>query len=115
MPSSFRQQDVTTPHFKLPFQFGGIHGGAYLNEQDSTEDIVDCIKVIIAFPTGSRQDLPSFGTPDLLFKQIGTKVPEQLAAAIRTWEDRAEVNAEGGPSALDDMILDIMVRAGIRG
>lgn len=112
--ATYRQQDVRNPHFRLPLQFGGIKGGALTNEQDTGEDIIDCIKAIIAFPIGSRHDMPEFGIPDLLFRVESPTVIQQLRDAIAEWEVRPTVDASGGPLLSDQKILDILVRAGVR-
>ena len=88
--SSTRQRDVQTPHFKLPFSFGGIKGGAIVNEQDTEDDVIDCIKVIIAYPVGSREDHPSFGCPDLVFKEQSETTMTLISSALLTWEPRSE-------------------------
>lgn len=112
--ATFRQQDVQNPHFRLPLQFGGVKGGALVNEQDTGEDIIDCIKAIIAYPIGSRVDMPEFGIPDLLFRQENATVLQQVRDAVAEWEVRPTVDVSGGPLASDQMILDILIRAGVR-
>jgi phage baseplate assembly protein W len=114
MMASFRQQDVQNPHFRLPLQFGGINGGALVNEQDTSEDIIDCIKAIISFPIGTRHDMPEFGIPDLLFRQQSAIVMQQLRDAVAEWEVRPTVDVSGGPLLSDQMILDILIKAGVR-
>jgi phage baseplate assembly protein W len=110
-----RQQWVQNPHFSIPFRFGGINGGAYMNEQDSGDDIVDCIKAIIAWPIGVRDDLPDFGIPDLPFQDTFDNVIDQVRNAVIQWEDRAAIDAEGEFSLTDEMLWNIMVSAGVTG
>ena len=102
MPSpSYRQQDVTTPHFSLPFRFGGIRGCAFVNEEDSAEDISDCVKGIIAYPVGTRDDLPDFGIPDLVFSNPS---PSTLRDAIVHWEARIDIGVDGTPIITDEQL-----------
>lgn len=110
--ASYRQQDVRNPHFQLPFRFGGINGGAFVNEQDSTDDIIDCIKAIIAFPIGSRQDLPTFGVPDLLFKRVDDQVISQVQLAIARWEVRAAITVDGEQVITDELIQRLIMKVG---
>ena len=109
----YNQKRVVNPHLRLPLQFTGVNGGALVNEQDTPEDIIDCIKAIIAYPIGTRHDMPEFGIPDLLFKQQGATKIQQLRDAIIEWEERAQINTEGGPLITDQMIWGILVKAGI--
>ena len=111
--ASFRQKDIQTPHFKLPFQFGGINGGALMNEQDTPEDVVDCIRAIIAFPIDSRHDLPEFGIPDLLFRQFDEKLIGQVRTAIDLWEDRPVLDVEGEVSLSDTALWNLLIKAGV--
>jgi phage baseplate assembly protein W len=90
-----------------------VNVGALVNEQDTPEDIIDCIKGIIAYPIGTRHDMPEFGIPDLLFKQQGATKIQQLRDVIVEWEERAQIDTEGGPLITDQMIWDILVKAGI--
>jgi len=90
-----------------------MNGGALVNEQDSPEDIVDCIKAIIAYPIGVRHDMPEFGIPDLPFRQERDTKIQELRDAISEWEVRAQIDAEGGPLVTDSMIWDILVKAGV--
>jgi len=109
----FRQQDVQNPHFSLPFRFGGLNGGAMMNEQDSGEDIVDCIKVIVAYPIGTRADMPEFGIHPLLFEEWNESLIEQIRSAIEIWEERAVTDVDGNFSLTDEMLWSIVVRAGV--
>jgi phage baseplate assembly protein W len=113
VPPLFRQSDVQNPHFRLPFQFGGLNGGAFMNEQDTGDDVLDCIRAIIAFPIGSRHDNPAFGVPDLLFKKQGRGIIQQLRQNISEWEDRADIDTEGYPNVSDASIWQILVKAGL--
>ena len=85
-----------------------------MNEQDSAEDIIDCVKAIIAFPIGSRLDLVTFGIPDLLFHQSGGQIPVQIKNAITAWEDRAPFDVSGGPLVNDELLWRILLKVGVR-
>lgn len=107
MPDT-RQQDVINPHFSVPFSFGGLNGGAFVNDQDSFEDLHDCMLAIVAFPVGSRQELPEFGAPDLSFNRDASVVPVQLRSAIAQWEPRPNATIDGQQVITDDMIISAM-------
>jgi phage baseplate assembly protein W len=80
------------------------------NEQDSSEDIIDCVKAIVAYPTGSRQNMRDFGIPDLLFKQTSGQIPDLIKNAVSTWEERASFNVTGGPAIDDELLWEILLK-----
>jgi|1185.fasta_scaffold195849_2 hypothetical protein len=114
MPS-FKQSDVENPHFQLPFRFGGINGAAFVNEQDSVEEIIQCIEVLIAYPIGAHRNVPGFGTPDVIFKSsaLAPIIPDQLKTAILQWEERAAQDMEGVPILTDELIQELINRVGV--
>jgi hypothetical protein len=111
--STYRQTEVKNPHFKLPLQFGGIKGGALVNEQDTAEDKVDCVKAIIGFPVDTRHDMPEFGIPDIVFKQYSEIVIQQVYEAIDYWEPRPLVDVGGEPLLNDQFIWNLLVKVGV--
>jgi phage baseplate assembly protein W len=93
-----RQIDVTTPHFSLPFRFGGISGAAYVNEQDTSEEIMDAMRAVLWWPLEQRDDLPDFGTLDLAFKlTTDESLNMTILAALQQWEPRAVIDLEERP------------------
>ena len=111
---SFRQVDVENPHFQLPFRFGGINGAAFVNEQDSIEDVVQCVETIIQYPIGSRFDVPDFGIPDVTFKSSSKAeiVPDQVKTSILQWEERAAQDVEGIDVLSDQFLQGLIYRVG---
>lgn len=109
--ASIRQQDVVVPHFSVPFQLGATNGAAFLNEQDSTEDIIDSIKAVLSYPPGSHDALPGFGVEDLVFRQRSiTSIASQLQAALREWEPRSEALVSENPAILDELVRKIVIK-----
>jgi phage baseplate assembly protein W len=104
------QKDVLNPHLRLPLQFGGINGGAIVNEQDEANDVLDCVRAIIAFPLGVRQDMPEFGIPDLSFKEYDQSAVDQLRVAIEQWEERAAVDIDSSIPFTDQFIWNLLVK-----
>lgn len=113
--STFRQKDVATPHLRLPFQFSNHKGAALVNEQDSAEDILDCVKAIVAFQIGSRHDLPEFGIPELPFQMYTEEVIDELRRHIEEWEDRAPIDVDGSFELNDEALWKVLTMAGITG
>lgn len=95
---------VIAPHFDLPFRFGGKNGAAVIVEQDSPEEILNGIRIIIAYPIGSREDLPEFGIPDVLFLTKPEDIVSKLADAIARWEPRAQAFIAEHPIVFDNLV-----------
>jgi phage baseplate assembly protein W len=106
---------VEVPHLSLPFRFepdalGVLH--AAVNEQDSPEDVADCVQAILMCPLGFRLELPDFGLRDQTFNTPGADIDE-IQTAISLYEPRADVLIEEDPSQLIDMIDNINVKQNI--
>lgn len=94
------------PHFSLPFKFqldqnGEMH--ACENEQDSIDDITDCVEAIVRCPLGYRIELPEFGIRDQTFSEGGLNV-EEIQVAITQWEPRADVLIEDDETYLEQFV-----------
>lgn len=106
--TNIRQKDVQTPHFTVPFKFGGGNGCAFVNEQDTSDDYVDCIKAILAFPIGSREDLPGFGRPDIVFRELHRDTASKLVGSIIQWEPRVDIDGDL-KDVFDELIQQIVI------
>lgn len=80
---------VAVPHFSFPFRLGS-NGSFAVVEQDSPDEVGDCVQVLLSTPTGSRVELPEYGIDDPTFTQ-SVDVPGILSA-IDDWEPRAQVD-----------------------
>ncbi len=97
---------MSLPHLAVPFQFdqGGF---AVAVDQDTLDDVAQCVAVLCATTTGTRTALPSYGIEDPVFsQQVDTA---GISRAIATWEPRAytAVSATGGPQA--KVVVDVSV------
>jgi hypothetical protein len=92
----------------------GLDGKVLVHEQDTAEEIIQCIEVLIAYPIGAHRNVPDFGTPDPTFKSSGTAdiSSDQLKTAILQWEERAAMSIGGVPLLTDDLIQQILSRVG---
>jgi hypothetical protein len=98
---------VLRPHLRWPLR---VVNGAYdVVEQDSPEEIRQCVEITCRTPRGSRMSLPDFGLPDQAFR-MGGPSRAQIEAAIARWEPRA-------PVAIDvdfpDLVDDTLARVGV--
>jgi phage baseplate assembly protein W len=94
---------TNTPKLKVPFQIKGK--SAAVVEQDSPEEIEQCVSAIVRTRVGSRLDRPEFGVPDVTFRS-GSARPE-LGEAIDEWEPRARYFIE--EESIEDMVQRIHV------
>jgi len=79
-----------TPHFATPFRLSGSSFAVI--EQDSAEEIEDCVEVVLRTMAGSRVEVPDFGIPDETFQQLEPNpTAETYLNAISEWEPRARV------------------------
>jgi phage baseplate assembly protein W len=90
------------PHFALPLRY--VNGSAVVNEQDSEDDLADCVYAICVTSPGTRDELPDFGLVDLTFSQE----PIPTAAAvnqIQQWEPRVQVLIDAAPDRFDSSLV----------
>lgn len=91
------------PKLFVPLQMGA-EGGLKTVEQDSEQEIAQCVYAILATERGSRIEEPEFGIADPTFEQGGMDLGEALLATS-TWEPRAEVRSE---QEIEDLIADVV-------
>lgn len=128
------------PHFSIPFRFmdtrvsfpvkgpnqppGGTSDPpsrdilfikrAAVEEQDETQEIFNCIEVILRYPKGFREDDPEFGTPDQLFKMGGPN-RQDILSAIEKNEDRMRASVEIDDQSLDALISYVSIELAEKG
>lgn len=102
------------PHFAYPFRFSRDVTGTHVvvHEQDSVDEVFDCVQVIVRYPVGFRKDLPEFGITDQVFQEGGLDLG-LLQAEIYTWEPRSD--AEIDQRIAESDALSTVVRARIFG
>lgn len=100
---------VLTPHFDLPFRMVG--GSFAVVEQDSQEDIANCVEAIVRTPFASIPDSPDFGVDDHSFdnQPIDTNA---LTAQILNQEPRATILIEEQTDLVDNLIEHIAINVG---
>jgi phage baseplate assembly protein W len=76
------------PHFDFPFTFSDQSNAAVVVDQDSVDDVANCVAVAILTPLGFRPELPTFGVPEQLFLLQPLSL-QDILAAIELWEQRA--------------------------
>jgi hypothetical protein len=97
---------VTVPQFSMPFRF--VDGKAVVVEQDSIEEIRDCVANVCRYQPGDRPARPAFGIPDQAFAQNGPDVG-LLTASVTLWEPRAVLAAQLEGSDLEELVASVVV------
>lgn len=98
---------IKVPQFNLPFKLSA--DGVACVEQDSYEDIANCVELIVRTPVGFRDDAPDRGFPQLEFleqNQLQGILPTQIVTAQ---EPRADVLLSSKPDAIDALIERVLV------
>lgn len=98
------------PHFALPFRFQGTQ--AATSEQDSIDEISDCVLAVLVCPRGYRSELPDFGIPDPTFSSPLDE--DVIRNAIATWEPRADALIDAAPDVLDSLITRVELLVQVR-
>jgi phage baseplate assembly protein W len=99
------------PHFSLPFRFASPQ--AAVSEQDSLDEIADCVLAILVTPQGYRVELPAFGIIDPTFSMRNVDLDE-LRIAVQTWEPRAGTVWSQYPDLIDELLQHVGVNVSVR-
>src|SRR5688572_10071540 len=76
------------PHFAIPFRVDAS-GSAVVVDQDSFEEIAQCVGVLFSTTKGQRIELPDYGVPDQVFTEQSSVDTSELAGVVNQWEPRA--------------------------
>lgn len=99
---------ISIPHLDLPFRFVSDQGSLTVAtvEQDTIDDVANCVQAVLRCPTGFRPELPEFGLDDLTFRMLPIEMQEILDAVLR-WEPRAQITMEKTPEVLDELVVNL--------
>jgi phage baseplate assembly protein W len=73
-------------------------------EQDSVEEIMQNVSVILQTRVGTRIEIPDFGTDTLLFTIAGGSDLDTAVAQVAEWEPRAVIAFQEWPDRMDDLV-----------
>lgn len=82
------------PHLAWPLQLAP-DGSLQAVEQDTVDEVRQCVHVLLHTPPGARPLAPETGVEDLAFTAID---PDELAAALQDQEPRATVTVAAEPA-----------------
>lgn len=99
---------VRVPHFDLPFRF--VNGSVAVVDQDTEDDIANCVEAILRTPYGYRtQDgIVDFGNHDPLFEIQPVDI-ELIKSTIESQEPRSHILTDEETDRLDALISHVMV------
>jgi hypothetical protein len=97
---------VAIPHVSMPPRF--VNGRLVVVEQDSIEEIRDCVANIARYRIGDRPEKPGFGIDDQTFSQNGPDVG-LMAAQISVWEPRAGLAAQLDGTHLEELVANVVI------
>ena len=88
---------IDTPHLNLPFALTGEHGTSVdVVDQDTPDDIANCVEAILRYTPGQRQMNPGFGVTDQTFRrdpdldEIRDQISEHEPRAAAAVEDMSD-------------------------
>jgi hypothetical protein len=98
---------VEIPHLALPLR---VAAGAFaVVEQDSNEEIAQCVEVICRYRQGQRSEAPEFGLPELAFREVPVGAFE-INREIARQEPRAAASVEEDPTYYADAVSVLGIR-----
>jgi phage baseplate assembly protein W len=94
------------PHFALPFRFSGVGAHAVVVDQDTIEDITNCVQAVLLTRRGERLELPDFGIDDPTFQALPIRQQDLIDAILRA-EPRAYVIMSQAPDRFDALVTHV--------
>jgi phage baseplate assembly protein W len=96
------------PHLAVPLQV--INGQFITVEQDTDDEVAQCVRNICAFERGYRIEDPDFGINDPTFTIMPIDT-EDISRALAAYEDRAQVAIfqEFGPDGSVEVRLEVTI------
>lgn len=94
------------PHFDLPFRLDGL-GHAKVVDQDTIEDVTNCVAAILHTFKGQRDEVPSFGIDDPTFELQPLDLGAIVDAVIQQ-EPRAAMMMTQHPDQFNQLVAEII-------
>lgn len=96
-------EDVLIPKLSVPLT---LHGSSFsVIEQDSTEEVVQCVIAILRTTPGTRGDDPTIGIPDFAFREGGADL-DVIRAVLSQHEPRAN---EISDQVLEELVATVSI------
>lgn len=99
---------MSIPHFRLPFRV--TNGSVDTIEQDSLDEIAQCVQVLLSTELGTRLELPDYGIAQPLFM---TKIDfSAVLAQLDKWEPRARTVINSDIDSTDELLRSLRLEVG---
>ena len=102
---------MAVPHLRIPFRIDRT-GTAEVVEQDSFEEIAQCVQTLVTTRLGERVEVPDYGIPDQVFLSEPAVQSASLATQIEQWEPRATALVESTPDSADELLRRLRILLG---
>jgi phage baseplate assembly protein W len=99
--------------FDFPFHIDPLTGDFATVDQDSDDDVANCVQIVCMTPQGSRDEDPTFGLPEFALSRAPLDA-SVLLASISASEPRAALLVEANQAAYDEALWSAGVQAGVR-
>jgi phage baseplate assembly protein W len=99
------------PRLDFPVSYNGANPAQI--EQDSQEDILNCVEVVLSTREGERLEVPEFGLPDLTFN-LQPLTLSLIETALSRFEPRATTVANQNPALYDEKVAQVIVGVSTR-
>ena len=98
---------IDTPQFQLPFRFVGNR--VVEIEEDSIEEVTQCVYAVLVYHRGQLIFNPAFGIPEQLFRERGANLSE-LRRSIEELEPRVTALVQEGTWDLAGLAETVGIR-----
>lgn len=95
------------PHLRIPLQLAS--GSLATVDQDTVDDIAQCVTAILQTPLGLSDELPDLGLTEQTFYEGGADVQE-IQQQLTDHEPRAQTLVTDAPELLDQALSLVKVR-----
>lgn len=103
---------MAIPHFRIPFRIQG--SAAAVVEQDTHDEIAQCVQTLVSTVQGERIEVPDYGIPDQVFLTESQVQVASLSTVISRWEPRALATLSSRITE-DELVRVLGVRVKVRG
>ncbi|HEU5046075.1 MAG TPA: hypothetical protein VFT75_18290 [Nocardioidaceae bacterium] len=100
---------VLVPHLAWPLRLGVGNTFATV-EQDSDDDIMQGVLVLLSTPLGRQIELPDYGMPDQTFSV--TPDLDAAADAVAAWQPRATIDTSVQVDTFDELAQRVQIVVG---
>lgn len=97
---------ISIPHFDFPFRIAGSK--VVEREQDSLDDVANCVRAILLTPDDFRTDIDDFGLSDMTFLKQPL-ASQGILGDISVQESRVSLLIDIRPSIIDELIAEVTV------